>query len=132
MSLQVLFCFHFPHFYFASSFLVVEKSASPPSRTAVLWCYILKGHKQRTLSLEGVTLKDTNLLFGSVSTSAIPSRPRWSRKSIPFVWLSPGEKKMELNQLLLVWCVWSRLIWVSVKTLMTFFGFCKIQDPDHA
>ena len=48
----------------------------------------------RELSLEVVALKDTNLLFGSVSTSVTPSRLRWSRKSIPFVWLSPGEKRV--------------------------------------
>ena len=86
----------------------------------------------RELSLEVVTLKDTNLPFGSVSTSVTPSRLRWSRKSIPFVWLSPGDKKMGMNQLFLVWCIWSWLIWVSVKILMTLFGFGKIQVPDSA
>ena len=86
----------------------------------------------RELSFKVVTLKDTNLLFGSVSTSVTPSRLRWSRKSIPFVWVSPGEKKMGPNQLFLVWCIWSWLIWVSVKILMTLFGFGKIQEPDLA
>ena len=94
---------------------------------AILW----RG-TNRELSLEVVTLKDTNLSFGSVSTSVTPSRPRWSRKSIPFVWVSPGEKKMGPNQLFLVWCIWSWLIWVSVKILITFFGFCKVQVPDPA
>ena len=53
----------------------------------------------RTLSLEGVTLKDTNLPFDSVSNSVTPARPEWSRTSIPFLWLSLGEKKIEANQL---------------------------------
>ena len=74
-------------------------------------------------------LKDTNLPFGSESTLVIPSRPRWTRKNIPFVWLSPEGKKMGSNQLFLVCCIWLWLIWVSVKILMTFFGFCKVQVP---
>ena len=128
LSLQALFCFHFPHFYFAYNFVVLQKGA--PSQLfsgAIPW----RG-TSRELSLEVVVLKDTNLLSGSVSTSVITSRPRWSSKSIPFVWISPGEKKMEPNQLFLVWCIWSWLIWVSVKILMTFFGFCKTQVPDLA
>ena len=71
--LQLLFCFHFPYFYLVYNFVVLQKSTPQPS---VLCCYTLKEHKQRTLSLEGATLKDTNLSFGSVSTSVIPSRPR--------------------------------------------------------
>ena len=73
LSLKVLFYFHFPHFYFAYNFVVLQKSAPQP---AVLWWYTLKGHKQRAVSLEGVTFKYTKLPFGSVSTSVIPSRPR--------------------------------------------------------
>ena len=48
----------------------------------------------RKLSLDIVTVKNTNLPSVSVSTSVTASRLRWSRKSISFVWLSPGEKKM--------------------------------------
>ena len=110
-------------------FCICSPQNSAPS-PAVLWCYTLKGHKQRTLSLEGVRLKDTNLSFGSVSTSVIPSRPRWSKKCIPLVWLSPEKKKMRSSHWFFVWRVWSWLIWVSVK--MTFFGFFKIQVPDPA
>ena len=126
-----MFCFYFPHFYFAYNFVVLQKS-TPLPYPAVIWCDTLKGHKQRTLSLERVTLKDTNLPFRSVSNSVIPSKPRWRRKSIPFVGPSPGQKKMGPNQLFFVWCIWSWLIWVSVKRLMTFFGFCKIQVSDPA
>ena len=56
-------------------FCICSPQNSAPS-PAVLWCYTLKGHEQRTLSLEGVRLKDTNLSLGSVSTSVIPSRLR--------------------------------------------------------
>ena len=83
----------------------------------------------------GVTLKDTNTPFGSVSTSVIPSRPGWSRTNDPFVWLSPGEKKMGPNQLFLIciwWCIWSWLIWVSVKMLMSLFFSAKLKVPDPA
>ena len=59
LSLQALFCFHFPHFYFAYNFVVLQKSASQP---AVLWCYTLKGHKQRTL-IRGSNLKGYKPLF---------------------------------------------------------------------
>ena len=44
-----------------------------------------------------------------------------------FVWLSTGEKKMAPNQLFFDWCIWSWLISFSVKILITFFYFCKIQ-----
>ena len=56
------------------------------------------GITQRILSLEEVTLKDTKFSFESVSTSVIPSRPRWIRTSNTFGWLSPGEKKMVLSK----------------------------------
>ena len=42
----------------------------------------------------GVTLKDTNFPFGSVSTSVTHSRPRWSRTSNLSLWLGPRERKM--------------------------------------
>ena len=86
----------------------------------------------RELLFKGATLKDPNFRFRSVSTSVIPSRPGWSRKSIPFVWISPGQKKMGPNHLFLAWCIWSLLIWLSIKIMMTFLGFCKIQVPDPA
>ena len=41
ISIQALFCFHFPHFYVAYNFVVLQKSAPQP---AVLWCYTLNGH----------------------------------------------------------------------------------------
>ena len=59
LSIQVLFCFHFPHFYFAFNFVVLQKSAPQP---AVLQCYTLKGHKQRTL-ISGSNLKGRKYLF---------------------------------------------------------------------
>ena len=60
------------------------------------------------------------------------SKLRWSRKSIPFVWVSLGQKKMGLNQICYVPCIWSWLIWVLVKILMTIFGFSKNQVLDPA
>ena len=77
-----------------------------------------------------MTLKDTNFPFRSVSTSVTPSRPRWSRRSNPFVSLSPGDKKMAPNQLFLIWCIWSKLIWVSVKILTSLFRFLQIEVPN--
>ena len=56
----------------------------------------------------GIILKDTNSSFGWVLTSTNPSRLGWSRARNVFVWLSPGEKKMGLNQLFLIctwWCI---------------------------
>ena len=40
---------------------------------------------QRTMSVEEVALRDTNLPIGSVSTLMTPSRPECSRTSNPFV-----------------------------------------------
>ena len=45
LSLQALFCFHFPHFYFAFIFVVLQESTPQPF---VLWCYTLKWHKQNS------------------------------------------------------------------------------------
>ena len=65
----------------------------------------------------------------------IASRPGWNRTNESFVWLSPGEKKMEPNQLFLICIWWWILLWlilVSVKMLMPLFFFCKTQVPDPA
>ena len=67
-----------------------------------------------------VTLKDTNPVFGSLST----------RTSDLFVLLSPGEKKDGPNQLFFIciwWCIWSWLIWVSVKIVMSLFLSAKLK-----
>ena len=106
-----------------------QKSAPSP---AVLWCYTLKGHKQRTLSLEGVTLKDTNLPFGSVSTSVIPSRPRWSRKSIPFVWNLQERKRRSPISYFLNGVFDHGWYEFQLKWWWLFFGFSKTQVPDPA
>ena len=37
----------------------------------------------------------------------------------------PREKKLEPNQLFLIWCIWSWLIWVSIKMLITLFWFLQ-------
>ena len=52
LRLQALFCFHFPHFYFAYIFVVLQKSAPEP---ATLWL---------------------DQPARSVPTSVTPSRPR--------------------------------------------------------
>ena len=71
--LQELFCFHFPHFYFPQNFVVLQRNAPQPT---VPWCYALMGHKHRdSVIVEGVTLKDANFPFGSVSTLVTTSRP---------------------------------------------------------
>ena len=56
MSLQVLFCFHFPHFYFASSFLVVEKSAPPLQDSCSLVLYP-EGAQTENSIIRGSNLK---------------------------------------------------------------------------
>ena len=110
---------------------ILHRFCSPSKkRPSILWWYTLKGHKQRTLSLEGITLKDTNLPLGWVSTSVIPSRPRWSRKNILFVWLSPGEKKVGPNQLFLYGVFDHRWHEFQLKYWWLCFDFCKIQAPD--
>ena len=38
---------------------------------------------------------------------------------------SPRQKKIELNQFFLIRCIWSWMIWVSVKILMTLFWFLQ-------
>ena len=40
-----------------------------------------------------------------------------------FVWPSPGEKKMGPNRLFLIWCIWSWLMWVLVKILISLLFF---------
>ena len=76
---------------------------------------------QRTLLLERIILKDTILPFGSVSTSVTPSRPGWSWPSNTFAWIFLGERKIGPNQLFIIWCTLSCLIWVSVKTLLSLW-----------
>ena len=53
LSLQTLFCCHFPHFCYAYNFVVLQKITPKP---AVLWCYTMKWHKQRT-RIRGDNLK---------------------------------------------------------------------------
>ena len=89
--------------------------------------------KQRTLLLERVTLKvlerltlkNTNLSFGSVSTTVTPSRHGWSWAISRYLWLLPGERKIGPNQLFLIWSIWSCLILVLVKILMHLFCFLQ-------
>ena len=60
----------------------------------------LKRHKLRELCHlrdTNLPLKDTNLSFGSVLTSVIPSRPRWNRTGNPFVWLLQQRKRWSLT-----------------------------------
>ena len=121
----IIILFPFPSFLFCIIFQSFKKAPSPQASCSLVL------YPEGALT-ENSIIRGSNLPFGSVSTSVIPSRPRWSRKNIPFVWLPPGEKKMGPNQLFLVWYVWSWLIWVSVKILMISFGFCKIQVPDPA
>ena len=71
------------------------------------------------------SLKGTKISFGSVWLVW----PWWSGTTI-ILCDSPGEKKMGPNQLFFIWCIWSWLLWLSVKILMSFFGFCKIQVAD--
>ena len=46
-----------------------------------------------------------------------------------FVWLSPREKKLETNQLFLIWCIWLWFIWLSVKILIALLWF--LQNSSH-
>ena len=54
LSLQLLFCFHFPRFYFAYNFLVVQKSAPQASCSLVLYT---KGAQTENSIIRGGTLK---------------------------------------------------------------------------
>ena len=119
IGLQVLFRFYFPHFYFRLE-------------PAVLWYYTLKGNKQRTLSLEGSILKETNLPFESGSTSVIPSRPRWNRKSISFVWLLQERKSCGPTSCFLYGVFDHGWYEFQLKYWWFCFGFCRIQVPDPA
>ena len=87
------------------------------------------GHKQRTLSLDGVTLKETNLSFGSVSTSVIPQDSDEAEKAFL---LCSGEKKMGPNQLFLVWCLIMVEISFSLNTNNFFLVSEKKQVSDPA
>ena len=84
----------------------------------------------------GVTLRDTNPFFGSVSTLSLPLRPEWSRISNPFVRLSPGEKKMG-PQLIFFSHVFDGVFdhsWYTfqLKYWCLCFFFCKTQVQDPA
>ena len=95
--------------------------------SATLWRGI--NTKNSVITGSGVTLKDIIPPFGLVPTSVIHSRLRRSRTSDPLLWLSPEEKQMESNQLFLIciwWCIWSWLIWVSVKIMMSLFFSAKL------
>ena len=80
----------------------------------------------------GSTLKNTNLPFGCVSASVIPSRPRWSRTSNPFVWLSPREKKWDPTNYFLYGVFDLGWYEFQLKYWWLWFVFCKIQVPDPA
>ena len=105
-------------YYFVFIYLIFIFQRNAPYPT-VPWCYTLKWHKHRTLWLEGVNVKDTNLPCGSVSTF----KSQMKQGKHPFVWLSPREKKLGSNQLFLIWRIWSWLIRVSVKILITLLWF---------
>ena len=82
----------------------------------------------------GVTLKDTNSTFGSVSTSAIPSRPEWSRTSDPFD-LQERKRWAQTNHFLHVfdgvfdhgWYEFQLKYWC-----LCWVFFCKTQLPNSA
>ena len=116
--LGILFYFIFISLIFIFHIILYSFKETPPRQLfpgAIPW---------RSTNTENCDIRASNLKgHKSVSTSVIPSRRRWSRTSNPFAGLSLGEKKMEPNQLLLIWCIWSWLIWVSVEVLMTMFWF---------
>ena len=80
----------------------------------------------------GSTLKNTNLPFGCVSASVIPSIPRWSRTSNPFVWLSPRQKKWDPTNYFLYGVFDLGWYEFQLKYWWLWFSFCKIQVPDPA
>ena len=67
-----------------------------------------------------------------MSTSVIPSRPRWSRTSIPFVWLSPGEKRWDPINYFFYGVFDHGWYEFQLKYWQLCFGFCKIQAQDPA
>ena len=101
LSLQVLFCFHFPHFYFAYNFVVLQKSAPQP---AVLWCYTLKGHKQRTL-IRGSSLKGHKPPFWIIVNLSDTFRTQMKQKKHFFCMTISRREKMGPNQLFLLWYI---------------------------
>ena len=81
----------------------------------------------------GVTSKDTNLLLGSVSISVISSNDLDEAGQVILLCNCFQGKKDEAQPIISFWrCIWSWLIWVSVKILMSLllFLFCKTQVPD--
>ena len=102
-------CFHFPHFYFTYNFVVLQKApASQLFSGAIPWRAI-----DRELSLQVVTLKDTNLLSGPVSTSDT-FKTQMKHKKHSFCLDISRREEDGAQSIFLVWCIWSWLIWVSV------------------
>ena len=109
---------------------------SPPKKCPQVSCSLMlcpEGAKiLRTLLLEEVILKDTNLPFGSVSVLVISSKSSWSRTSMPFEWVSPGKKKIGTSQVFLIWCVSSWLILASDKIQISLFWLLQNESAISA
>ena len=95
LSLQALFCFNFPHFYFPYTFVVLQKSTSQPA--------VLKGHKQRTL-VRGSNLKGHRPLFWiSVNLSDAFKTQMKQKKYFFYVQISRREKDGS-QSVISLWC----------------------------
>ena len=125
LSLQALFWFH--SFIFILHIFFQSFKKAPPSHLlsgAIPW-----GGTNTELSLEVVSFQ-TSLLDQCQPQWHLQDSDEAEKAFLLYGYLQ--EKKKGPNQLFLVWCIWSWLIWVSVKILMTFFRFAKIQVPDPA
>ena len=120
-----MFCLHFPHFYFAYNFVVLQQSAPRQLFSgAISW----RG-TSRELSLKGVTLKDTNLHFVSVSTSDTFKTQMKQKKHSFRVTIARREK--DGTQSIISFVLDHGWYEFQLKYWWLFLGFCKTQVPSR-
>ena len=117
-----MFYFHFPHFYFAYNFVVLQKSAFPLASSSL----VLYPERAQTESsiIRGSSLKGHKPPFWISVNLSDTFKTQMEQNKHPFVWLQ-GRKSWSPTNYFLYGAFWSWLIWVSVKILITLFWFLQ-------
>ena len=124
-SLLLLFCFHFPEFYFLCKSVILQRSvpllfsiAMPRRSIDTENPVVRRSHREKHKSVFWICVISLTL-----------SKPGWSKTSIPFVKVSPGEKKKVLTSYVLF--DKDDLDWYGFQLKHKYLcsGFCRIQVP---
>ena len=123
MKSPIVILFSFPEFCLPYKFLILQRRTL---KLVFLWCYVPKEHRHRDLCHN----KPPFWICVSLSISVTPSKPWWSKTSMPFEKsITRGEKKCVLTSYFLS----DEIIfsWYEFQKRCKYFysGFYKIQVP---